>query len=226
MKKYLLFILLPVFLIAVVALSVYFFYFKNKQQAFNYNDEASVFSVNIPDDFDSDRLQRLEEKKQQALNLYRTAKDDNWTWVVIGNYHEYAKDYSKAIKDYEKVLELNPGDIMALSNLAHIYEGQLQDYVKAEEFYQKSIQASPSNYQLYIDLALMYENKMQKPTLAVTTYLEGLKNNPDHPNLLIPLIRYYKKQGDMLETKKYAQMLLQKYPDNQQYLNEFGSLAQ
>lgn len=210
----------------IILVGGYFFFFKKKQPVFDYNNEALVFTVNRQGDFDPDRLNRLEEKRLQALDLYRKEINDNWTWITIGNYYEYARDYDKAILAYKRVLELNSNDTMALSNLAHIYDRQFFNYEEARNYYDQLITAVPYVYENYIDLANMYEYSMQKPTKAAETYLTGLQNIPGHTNLMIGLIRYYVRQNDLTEAKKYAAILFEQDPNNETYKRDFGKLLE
>ncbi len=212
--------------VAVGIIGSYFVFFKKSPSVFDYNNETLVFTVNKQGDFDQNRLDRLEEKRLQSLESYRKDKNDNWTWVAIGNYYEYARDYDKAILAYERVLELNSNDTMALSNLAHIYEKQFSNYEEARSYYDQLITAVPFLYENYIDLANMYEYKMQKPTKAAEIYLTGLQNIPGHSNLLIGLIRYYVRQNDLTEAKKYAEILFKKDPNNELYKRDFGKLLE
>lgn len=224
MNKKVIILISSLILLIIIGVVGYFLLYKKNPVAYDYNNENIVFAVVSPDQVDASQKERLDLKRKQALELYKTAPADSWTWIVIGNYHEFVKDYDKAIKDYERVLQLSPKDAMALQNLAHIYDSTKGDYAKAEYYYKQSIQSLPTGYQLYLDLALMYEYKMQKPTLAAATYLEGLKNLSNHPNLIIPLIRFYKRTGDAVEMQKYIKMLLDIDPANEQYKTEFGAL--
>jgi len=225
-KKIIIFSIIFLFILVVGITGVYFFFFKKSQPVFDYNNEAFVFNINKQGEFDRDRLNRLEEKRVLALDLYRKEINDNWTWITIGNYYEYARDYDKAVFAYKRVMELNSNDTMALSNLAHIYDRQFSNYEEARNYYDKLITAVPYLYENYIDLANMYEYKMQKPTKAAETYLVGLQNLPGHPNLLIGLIRYYVRQNDLIEARKYAEILFKQDPNNETYLRDFGKLLE
>ncbi len=225
-NKIIIFSAVFLFILAIGIIGGYFIFFKKSEPTLDYNNEILVFTVNKQGDFDQDRLNRLEEKRLQALELYRKDKNDNWTWITIGNYYEYGRDYEKAVLAYKRVLELNSGDIMALSNLAHIYEKQFADYETAKSYYEQLIVSVSSVYEYYIDLANLYEYRMKKPTKAAEIYLEGLKNIPNHPNLLIGLIRYYVRQNDLPEAKKYAEILFKEYPNNELYKRDFGKLLE
>jgi tetratricopeptide (TPR) repeat protein len=57
-------------------------------------------------------------------------------------------DTAAAIADFNKVLELNPGDLDAMKRLAALYleGGTYVDYSKALEYYQRINEKEPHNY--------------------------------------------------------------------------------
>lgn len=219
-KKTIILSLIFLFILVTGFLGYWFFIKGDNNDLFDVYISQSV----IPEDFDEYKVDRAKEKQEAALKLYRENREDSWTWTVIGNYFEFIHTYDKAVLAYNKVLELSDGDLSALTNLAHIYENNLEDYAKAEEYYLKAVDSPIFNYQVYLDLGLFYQFKTDKPTKAVELYLKGLERDVKQPNLLVALINFYKNNNDLKEATKYVTLLLQYYPDNSLYQQSFSVL--
>lgn len=226
MKK--IFIISALVIVLAAAGAAGFLYFRKDKQTVSedwWKNEEAVFTVSAPADFDGFRLGRLEAKKEEARELYRKDINDTWTWLVIGNLYEYAHEYDRAVMAYEHVLSLRENEIMALSNLGALYEYNLKDFVKAETFYKRAVSLSQSTPALYLNLASLYMNKMNLPAEAEKTYLSGLENTGKNPDILVALINFYKRNKQTAEAAKYAEILLERFPDDETYRRDFGDLV-
>jgi len=134
-------------LFILVIMSIYFVFIKKENNILNNSE--SIFSITIPEDFDEYKIERLENKIVEARKAYEENKDDNWTWIMIGDIYKFVKDYDRAILAYEKSLELQPKDIVSTLNLATIYEKYSIDYDKAEKYYNNAIQILPQSPDVY-----------------------------------------------------------------------------
>lgn len=228
MKKIYKIILVVVAVLALLAGGLFFYKDKLKigLPIFGDNLDTSekIFAITAPDNFDDFRKGRLQEKIDQAKLLYAEKPNDTWTWIVIGNMYEYAKDYDRAIIAYKKTVSINDSEYISRLNLAYIYENQKQDYSTAEKYYKEVLELTPTNPENYLNLAKLYDLKIQAKDLAETIYLDGLKKTGNNPDLLVAMINFYQKYNDQENAIKYAKVLLQNFPDDERYKNDFGSL--
>jgi len=134
----------------------------------------------------------------------------------------FVRDYRGAIAAYQKCLEINPLNIVANINIADIYEKKLEDFSQAEEYYKRAIDNQFNNPDLYNRLGRLYYLKMERPAEAEKTFLEGLQKADNYPDLLVALINFYKQQNRTEDEIKYIKILLELYPDNQLYQQEYS----
>lgn len=64
--------------------------------------------------------------------------------ILKGNKHFYKKEYSEAIKCYDKAIELDPSNFDAWYSKGNVL-GELGSYVEAIDCYDKAIEIDPSN---------------------------------------------------------------------------------
>ena len=213
-----------VIIVAVIGV-IYWQANKKNVEKMGLENSDQIFDIKAPADFDSARLERLEEKITNAKNLYNTKKDETWTWITIGNMYEFAHDYDRAIGAYQKSASLNESEYISRMNLAYLYENQKKDYVKAEEFYKKVVELNSGNPEQHINLARLYEFKMSKQDDAEKIYTTGLEKTSNNPDMLVATIRFFERQNHPEKVKEYAGLLLKLYPDNGAYKNDFGALV-
>ncbi len=218
--------LLVVFIILILTVVGVYFFRKTTagRNKINLDDPNQVFNITAPSDFDEYKKQRLEEKITAAKDLYAAKKDDTWTWIVIGNMYEFARDFDRAILAYEKTASLNQSEYISITNLAYIYENEKNDYAKAEEYYKKVVELNGANPIQHINLARLYEFKMNKLDEAEKVYMNGLEMTNNNPDLLVAAIRFYQRADNAEKISEYVGKLLQLYPDNPTYQQDFASL--
>ena len=207
-------------LFILVIMSIYFVFIKKENNILNNSE--SIFSITIPEDFDEYKIERLENKIVEARKAYEENKDDNWTWIMIGDIYKFVKDYDRAILAYEKSLELQPKDIVSTLNLATIYEKYSIDYDKAEKYYNNAIQILPQSPDVYKRLAKFYWLKMNRIDDAEIIFLEGLDKTNNHSDSLTEIISFYKKTDQLEKERLYIDKLLELYPDNELFQQEYG----
>lgn len=70
------------------------------------------------------------------------------------------KTYKKAIEYYEKTLQLNANNTVALKKLGWFYSDtaflEITDINKAISYYERYINLCPKDYQVFIELAYLY----------------------------------------------------------------------
>jgi tetratricopeptide (TPR) repeat protein len=184
--------------------------------------EEQIFNITPPADFNEYQLARFNEKLEVLKEMHAQDKEDARFWIGLGNLKNFVRDYQGAIAAYQKCLEISPLDIVANVNIADTYEKKLKDLSKAEEYYKKAIDNNFTSPDLYNRLARLYYLKMERPADAEKTFLEGLEKTNNYPDLLVGLINFYDKQNRTEDKIKYIKILLELYPDNQLYQQEYS----
>lgn len=208
-------------ILVLVVLGVFYLY---QPEKVDWDNPDYVFNIEIPEDFDEYKIERVNAKIEEAKALFEQRHEDNWAWVVLGNLYEFVHDYGRAVYAYEKSLAMSPYDITSTLNLASIYEKQFADWEKAEYYYKKAIEIHSQNPDLYDRLAKFYYQKLNNYPLAEKVYVEGLQKVGEHPDLLTDIIRFYERADKPEPRIFYIKRLLELYPDNEIYQNEFGHL--
>lgn len=167
------------------------------------------------------------EKNLQAAHYYFLAK----SYLAEGNYDEaikIVKDGRKAHqnknldlllgesyilnKDPGKVLEMSDELIKKYPKLPEIYhlmaraQVDLKKYEDALESFNKAIKLNPKYSNAY-DRKAAVLFAMNKPKEAEETLLKSIAENPENRNSFINLVRYYKKNKNEKEARKYAREL-------------------
>ena len=75
-------------------------------------------------------------------------------WVANGQLAETQANYTKALDNYTKALEIEPTNLSALLSTARLYDRQGQA-PQAAEFFQKAIKTKPDDAALYNELGLV-----------------------------------------------------------------------
>jgi tetratricopeptide (TPR) repeat protein len=94
-----------------------------------------------------------------------------------GNEYAQNGEFDKAIAEYEAVLDKEPDNVSALSNLGVVYynTGELD---KAISQYEKAIDLSPEDADIHSNLAAAYVQREQLDK-ALELYLAAIELNPE-----------------------------------------------
>lgn len=98
---------------------------------------------------------------QEALDEYRKAPSDSSdVWDKMGIAYQMLSDLKNAARCYKESLRLEPGNELALNNLATVYELQT-DYGKAEAMYRSALELDPTSARIAMNLGnvLMLQTK-------------------------------------------------------------------
>ncbi len=115
-----------------------------------------------------------------CIDALRFNPQDYYSLILMGNIlFQGKKDSETAKKYYEKALEYNPNEEIAITNIAAI-ESQKGNFTSALNYYQRLIDLGRKYPNLYYSLAATYYN-MGKMQEAFDTSIEGLKETVDRP---------------------------------------------
>jgi tetratricopeptide (TPR) repeat protein len=148
-----------------------------------------------------------------------------------GNAAMEAKDYKKALENYDKAIASwgsEPKNFAMLSN-AGACAYKLKEYPKAIKYFDQVIEGSTDTESAYIYKALCYKG-LNKPDECIKTYNDGLAKNPQSAQLKDGLFKYYKSEAKnhlMAGSKSYqatvAKVNAQKLkPTDPAYATETG----
>ena len=124
----------------------------------------------------------------------------------------YLKEYDKAIKDYERALEIAPNTASVYSNLAIIYKRK-SDLEKAREYCDKGLKIEPDNENLLNNLGLINIDE-KKYLEADQLFSKILSRNPANPVALSNRGFAKTKLGDFPNALEDLNKSIKLYPEN------------
>lgn len=102
------------------------------------------------------------------------------TYFNRGNSYRHLNELKKAIKDYNKAIEIKPDYAEAYNNRANSYF-DLEEFDKAISDYTSLIKIMPSNYYAYFNRANAYSQLFNYDS-AVADYTKAIELKPDFAN--------------------------------------------
>ncbi|MGZ3440256.1 MAG: hypothetical protein ACXVDD_12105, partial [Polyangia bacterium] len=128
---------------------------------------------------------------------------------IAGLFQEKFSNVAEAIKAYEKVLELDGGNVSAIAYLKMNYEKR-RDWEKLIGVHQKEIERieNPAERgQKFIEVAKLASEKLKKPSVSIELWQKVLDANPTHLEALSELEKLYEREkvwdklADVMETQ-------------------------
>ncbi len=138
----------------------------------------------------------------------------------LGLSYQQKGDYSKAIKQFEQTVYLNPSDFEAFNNLGHLYMTQNLD--RALACFQKATRLNPHLSEGFYNLGVAYMAKGQYRE-AIKSYRTSLAIYPRNSIVLNNLGVTVEKIGKPKEAMKYYKKALKINPQNAQALANIGA---
>lgn len=125
----------------------------------------------------------LLEVQQRKIDLVGDPEEKKRLYFEVGSvYESELKDIAKAIDSYNKVLELDPSDLVALQRLDHLYLGQQnwQELLSVLER-EADLASDPDEVNAYrYRIAEIYERQIGDVARAVEIYRGILDANSEH----------------------------------------------
>ena len=131
-------------------------------------------------------------KLKEAIHLLELASNkesfiNNKSKVFqIACYNERAKNFTKAVEQFKRVLFLDNNNTEALLHLGFIYKS-CKEYVKAFKCFNRIIKNEPKNPHAYYGLGKLYQSMNDKDDEAFENYNKCVEINPNYLKALIQL---------------------------------------
>lgn len=160
----------------------------------------------------ADRHPEGEQYAQELLQAKQALKDndkknDFSAYLRMGIYLNLLGEKEKALEWYGKALQQDSTNVLALNNIANIYD-ELGRYDKAEEAWLKLIAAYPDKPSFYRSLGYLYRYRLYKsPGDIEALFKKGLVATSNDPELLTWLIAYFQETGNNVKFAEYANLL-------------------
>jgi tetratricopeptide (TPR) repeat protein len=142
------------------------------------------------------------------MALFKSEEEKKQEYLKKGLEYENKNENDRAIKEFEKILKMDPADEDALFNLGFIFS-DMRQYKNAYAIFKKLINTNPKHTEAYNSLGLLFA-RQGKYSDSLFVYQKGIENNPDAAllynnmgNLLYNMGRYadaltnFKKAGDL-----------------------------
>jgi len=152
---------------------------------------------------------RPDEALTQYIRLTEIEPDSADSWIAVGTFHFYAKDYNKAIDNLGKALELDQNNIEAITLISQSYD-MLDDTDNALKAYEKAKVLNSEEKAFPYNLGLIYNKLVNKEGLDEATksiYFDKMIENFGDvirldPNIKVPF-----------QMKSFAEIQMKKYDD-------------
>jgi tetratricopeptide (TPR) repeat protein len=132
--------------------------------------------------------------RQKAFEL-RARVSERERYLIEGDYYwSSEKTLDKAIEAYRELLELYPGDPIALTNLGGVYS-TMEEWDEALELHRKRLLIKPVNFIVYWNVIEMYMVKGMYD-IARQVLMSALNDYPDNDDFYEKLALTYACQGE------------------------------
>ena len=169
--------------------------FKAADKALEYNpDNIELYQYIAPAYYQIEEYDKAIATYAVAMEKADTADSELMSSLAsgLGDVYFMKKDTLKAFEQYEKALEYNPGNIMAMNNYAYFLAESGQDLDKAERLSGMSVKYEPEN-PTYLDTYAWIYFKKGEYSLALTYMKAAIANSDGEQSAEL-----YEHYGDIL----------------------------
>jgi tetratricopeptide (TPR) repeat protein len=172
------------------------------------------------------RRLRLERRGQLELRFghgpaevleFRHPMEEGWTaedWYAIGCQHdEDPTEIRRAVKAYERALELDPHHVGALVNLGNI-EYQLGQVEEARRLYELALAIDPQNPNVHYNLGNVFDD-LEEYTTAIRFFESALRLRPENADAHFNLGLVYDRIGRVERVREHMQAYLRYDPNGE-----------
>ena len=142
---------------------------------------------------------------QEAIRIHPTYRN---AYLLLGNAHNYLKEYEKSIEYYQRALELSPDYELATTNLAYTYRDagryageQRGDLAAALRYLNLAYQTLPTDYETLRLLGVAYGNQGDQ-TKALNFFERARDAAPNNADAWLNLSLAYANAGQMTDSQQ------------------------
>ncbi len=154
---------------------------------------------------------RVKETVDLLGRIRKLAGDDSQVWMFLGKVYYSNEMADEAIDAFQKVLQADPEEFVALDYLASISIDR-KDYAKAEEYLQRELDLRPLE-SVYFKLGVVAEMQ-DKYAAAIGDYEKVLQMNPLNMQARERLAQLYVRQKEIGSAINEFLVLSRQQPDN------------
>ena len=131
-----------------------------------------------------------------------------------GLYTEKSSNQAEAIKCYERVVEIDPRHLEAISHLKEMYERR-RDWERLVRIMQSEAELlDPADRTVrYVEMAQLATERLRKPDICIELWQLVMANDPDHPDALAALANLYERARDWQPLADVLERLVQQGAD-------------
>ena len=158
-------------------------------------------------------------KLKEAIQLLERAKNNEEFYnnkskvFQLASYYEKAKELTKALIFFKKVLNLDKTNIEALSHMGYIYRC-IKENVKAFKCFKQILLIEPNNFFAFYGLARLYQSLDNHDNEAIKCFKNCLNINPQSIKANLQLGIIYLKTRNFKESLNCLQKVINIEPDN------------
>tara|TARA_Y100000310_G_scaffold209477_1_gene210141 strand:+ start:233 stop:916 length:684 start_codon:yes stop_codon:yes gene_type:complete len=160
----------------------------------------------------SERHPQGEEFVQGILDALDDLEDEDQendldALLKMGATLNLLEEKEEAFTWYQRALEVDPVNILALNNAANILD-ELGFYKESEATWLQLIEAYPDKPQFWRSLGYLYRYRLNKsPEEIETFFVKGFEATNNHPDLYNWLTSYFLETGNNAKFAEYANRL-------------------
>jgi len=143
-------------------------------------------------------------------------------FFYLGNKFNESNDPSKAVKCYEKAIEINPENSATHNNLGNLLD-DLKRFEEAETEYRKAIEINPEYSEAHYNLGVLLQ-KRERFEEAETEYRKAIEINPEYSEAHYNLGNLLKKRERFEEAETEYRKAIDINPEYSEAHNNLGNL--
>ncbi|WP_373001657.1 tetratricopeptide repeat protein [Sulfurimonas sp.] len=155
---------------------------KTEKEVEDFINTMSEDIVNQTKEFSVEEKELLQKLSEEVKNKQDKTEND---WYVLAMRYTNQNDYKNAANAYNKVIELNPKNIVAYNNLGYVY-GKLDEDEKAIKVYEEALIINPNYVQVIVNLGISY-GKINEYEKAISCYKKVPENHEQYKQSFLNL---------------------------------------
>lgn len=179
----------------------------------------------------------LKLAEEYLLHAFKLGSNTTESYSLLGKMYFMKEDYDRARQCYEIILQTDPNDQLAASNLKLTQEvmrqngaervTKLMDENKADEalvLANELLKQNPNSAQLYNLIGRIYGEKKGNIDAAIPYLQKAIELDPEFASAYENLGIAYATKGDFSKAIQYLTKALEIEPDNQHVMNNIAML--